>query len=318
MTGNVTDSNGRPWGWQITFFRQGLIPPREAESLSSAFLVRDVKFAHAAVSDLNGQRHFHHQTFARGAFGEAGFGDPSEGDPRLVWVEDWQLDRIGDHQLRVRASGPDFSFELELVAEKPPVFHGADGVSSKGDAPGRASHYFSLTRLRTTGTLTADGRSHEVQGWSWYDREWFTHQLTEGQTGWDWFSIQLEDQTELMLFRIRAQEGSDEAVFAGTYVDAGGASKPVETFSLTETAHWTSPETDGRYPVAWRLEIPGLDLVLDAKTNLPHQEMGGPTLVYWEGAMEFQGYRGDSPVVGRGYLEMTGYAGALRGLSAED
>jgi predicted secreted hydrolase len=193
------------------------------------------------------------------------------------------------------------------------VIHGYDGVSQKAEGAGRASHYFSQTRLVTTGTITLQGRQFAVSGLSWMDHEFFTHQLGADQTGWDWFSIQLEDKTELMLFTLRRKDGTIDPYSAGTYVDAAGKASHLRAndFSLTPSgATWKSPQTGATYPLAWNVAVPKLAIVLFATTRLPQQELTAASTFaprYWEGAMEFSGKRGSTKINGTGYLEMTGY-----------
>src|SRR5258705_281779 len=170
--------------------------------------------------------------------------------------------------------------------------------------PGKAGH---------SGKIELKGKQYAVSGLSWMDHEFFTHQLDAEQAGWDWFSIQLEDKTELMLFEIRRKDGTIDPYSAGTYVDASGKSNHLRSqdFSLQRhSAEWTSPITGASYPIQWNVTVPKFGIFLDARTKLPQQELTGGTKLapaYWEGAMEFSGKRGSAPLHGSGYLEMTGY-----------
>ena len=207
-----------------------------------------------------------------------------------------------------------FSFDLSLRSEKPPAIHGQNGVSQKAEGVGRASHYISFTRLITDGAITMDGRRYAVEGLSWMDHEFFTHQLEPNQSGWDWFSLQFDDGSEMMLFRLRRKDGAMDRYSAGTYVDPRGRTThlSVNDFTLAPGKIWTSPLTTGRYPIEWSIRVPSLGLELALNTRLPQQELTGKTRAaptYWEGAIECSGAKNGRPVKAVGYLEMTGYAG---------
>jgi len=210
--------------------------------------------------------------------------------------------------------------ELELEARKAPVFHGKDGVSRKAAGDGRASHYYSFTRLESEGTLVLGGETIPVRGWSWFDQEWATNQLTEEQTGWDWLSLQFADGTELMIFQIRLREGGRDSFSHGTWIGADGRSVPVnnEDFELVPGRVWRSKATGGAYPVEWRVRIPKLDLEIEVAAAIDGQELDLQPISYWEGSVRAKGRRGAQAMTGRGYLEMTGYAGGLVGLQAPD
>ncbi|MDX2080855.1 MAG: lipocalin-like domain-containing protein [Terrimicrobiaceae bacterium] len=311
FTGNLADADARDFGYQLTFFRQGVIPPggRVAEG---EFGRRDVKFAHFAVSNLGGGKFHHFQRLVRGSFGEAGF---DEG-PRLAWIRDWECRLVGPHDFDLVAREGEVKVDLRLRSEKPPVFHGRDGVSQKGAGEGRASHYYSLTRLATTGTIEIGGRVHEVRGWSWFDHEWATNQLTADQKGWDWFSLQFEDGTDLMLFQIRTRSGGRDPFSSGTFVAKDGSSRKIDndSFHLEPVRWWTSPKTGGRYPVGWTLRIPSLNLDVRIESRLDTQELAADPVIYWEGSVSAEGTRYGQPIWARGYLEMTGYAGEVQGM----
>ncbi|HET9804194.1 MAG TPA: lipocalin-like domain-containing protein [Candidatus Acidoferrum sp.] len=305
-TGNVATPGGRHFGFELTFFRQAV--SRE-ESNRGAWDVQNLYLAHLALSDLDGGHFYHSERINRAGPGIAGV-NPQEGK---VWNGNWSASWNSDGVQTLSAQNDDFQFSFSLKPEKPPVIHGENGVSQKASGPGRASHYFSQTRLATTGFITLKGARFEVSGLSWMDHEFFTHQLSSEQAGWDWFSIQMEDKTELMLFILRRKDGSIDPFSAATYVDASGKSAHLRAsdFSLQPGgSRWTSPVTRAVYPIEWRVSVPQLSLSLVAKTKLPQQELTGKTKFspnYWEGAMEFSGMRKNAPIHGAGYLEMTGY-----------
>jgi predicted secreted hydrolase len=175
----------------------------------------------------------------------------------------------------------------------------------------------SLTRLLTSGSITLDGKPYQVEGLAWMDHEFFSHSLESNQSGWDWFSLQFNDGTELMLYRLRRKDGTVEPYSSGTFIDANGRAYflSLNEFQLQPGKLWSSPETKARYPIEWTIRVPGLSLECTVSTRLPAQELTdktGASPTYWEGAVEAQGTRGGAPIKGAGYLEMTGYAGAVR------
>jgi predicted secreted hydrolase len=210
-----------------------------------------------------------------------------------------------------------FSLILQLHSEKPPVIHGENGVSQKAAGPGHASHYISLTHLKTSGTIFLNGETYQVSGLAWMDHEFFTNQLAANEAGWDWFSLQLADDTELMLFELRRKDGSIDPFSAGTFVDTQGKSHHLAhtDFTLTPLSDsWKSPVTSATYPVRWRISVPKLGIELEADTALKSQELTGQSKWipnYWEGAISLSGHKENSPLKGVGYLEMTGYDRAV-------
>lgn len=304
-TGNLKAADGRAFGFELTFFRQGV---SRDEKRNNPWEVKDFYLAHLALSDLDGGHFYHAERANRAGPGIAG---ASAGDGK-VWNGNWSASWKGGGQELI-AQSEDFKFQLALKSEKPPVIHGESGVSQKAEGAGRASHYFSQTRLATSGTIEIKGKEYAVSGLSWMDHEFFTRQLEAEQTGWDWFSIQLEDKTELMLFEIRRKDGTIDTHSAGTYVDASGRASHLRwgDFSLQpEGTKWKSPVSGASYPIQWKITVPKLEISLNARTKLAQQELNGKTKIapnYWEGAMEFSGARGNTPLRGCGYLEMTGY-----------
>lgn len=292
-TGNLKDSTGRRFGFELTFFRQAVSEKDRAPR--SPWDATDLYIAHLALSDISTGRFHHSERVNRAGPGLAGV-DATRG---LIWNGNW---RAGLTQ--IEALNEDFHLRLDLSTAKPPVVHGVNGVSPKAAGEGHASHYISFSRLESKGTLMLGGRTFELTGTAWMDHEFFTHQLGPEQAGWDWMSIQLEDRTELMLFRLRRKDGSLDPFSAGTYIDAAGRPRHlgIGDFSMKPTG-----ERWNNYPISWRVEVPSLGLRLDATTPMRNQELGGDspfTPKYWEGAMDFKGTKN-----GVGYLEMTGYAG---------
>lgn len=309
-TGNVTASNGHHFGFELTFFREGV--SREPGK-QGTWDIHDWYLAHLALSDLDGKVFYHTERANRAGPGIAGI-DDKQG---RIWNGNWHVTWQGNDQV-LEAVDERFLFSLTLHPEKPPVIHGENGVSQKAEGEGRASHYISLTRLKTGGSIQLKGKDYAVSGLAWMDHEFFTHQLEKNQVGWDWFSVQLTDDAELMLFRIRRNDGSVDPYSAGTYIDSDG--HPIhlrrEDFSLTPAEQtWTSPATGAVYPLHWRILVPKLEIELEATTALKSQELvGGSKVVpnYWEGAIDLKGRQGKLDVAGVGYLEMTGYDHAVQ------
>ena len=313
-TGNV-DADRRAFGYQLTFFRVGIDP--EWRRSASAWAPHDILFAHLALTDVAGRRFRFHETIARPALGMAG----ADAARYRVWIGDWSATLEADertHHLAAHAS--DFSLDLKLVPSKPPVVHGADGISHKSAVPGNASHYYSLTRLATTGKIGVGAESLAVAGTSWMDHEFSTSQLDSTQVGWDWFSLQLDSNEELMLYQLRRRDGSIEPLSSGTWIgnDGRGAFLARPAFAIEPTGRWESPASGATYPNRWKVRVPsrGLDLVVTPV--LDDQELRSTTtggVIYWEGAVRITGTRHGAAVTGRGYVELTGYTGRVPGLT---
>jgi predicted secreted hydrolase len=304
-TGNLTAKNGHRFGFELTFFRQGV--DRSAKQ-SETWDIHDLYLAHLALSDLDGGKFYHVERTNRSGPGLAGV----DAAQKKIWNGNWKVEWQGE-DMKLTALEERFTLELLMHPEKRPVTHGKNGVSQKAEGAGQASHYASYTRLRTTGSILEGTARNDVSGSAWMDHEFFTHQLDAGQVGWDWLSLQLNDNTELMLFHIRRKNGSIDPFSAGTYVDAAGHTIHLLTsdFTLTPAGEvWKSPITSAQYPVSWRVEVPQLGLFLDISTQLKAQELSGKTPSspnYWEGAIFIRGRLGKNDITGVGYLEMTGY-----------
>jgi predicted secreted hydrolase len=309
-TGNLKSTSGHRYGFELTFFRQAA---SRNPAQTAVWDVKDIYLTHLALSDLDGQTFYHAERMNRTGPGIAGVNTAGS----RIWNGNWQIQWEGSDQ-RLQAIDAKFQLHLTLHPEKPPVIHGENGVSQKSAGEGHASYYISLTRLAANGQLEVNGEQLAVSGLAWMDHEFFTHQLEPEQAGWDWLSLQLEDNTEVMLFHIRRKDGSIDPFSSGTYTDAQGKSTHLRTgdFTLQPLAEtWTSPATHANYPIAWKIVIPKLQLELEAHTSLPGQELTGKTNItptYWEGAVTLGGSRGKMPLDGVGYLEMTGYDGAVK------
>ncbi len=312
-TGNVTDGDDRRFGFQLTFFRSGLQPPdkrRQWPDPASAWRTDQIYLAHAAVSDISGGRHLQAERMARPVISLAG-ADQVAGMV-TIHVHGWQaVIAPGAHRLEADADA--FALTLDLTPDKPAVMHGDSGYSRKGQSPERASCYYSFTRLQASGTLTVDDTRHAVRGSAWMDHEFSTAPLQPGITGWDWFSLQLSDRTEIMIFLLRQPDGTLNPASGGTFVTVSGRTQTLrrDDVRIQPLSHWTSPHSGARYPVKWQVAIVPLALELIVSANLEDQEMRTPNstnVVYWEGSVQAKGTRNEKAIDGVGYVELTGYA----------
>jgi len=309
VTGNLAAASGRDFGFQFTIFRNALRP--DAPESPSDWATNQAYMGHFALTDVEAGRFHAFERFARGAVGLAG----AEGAPLRVWLEDWSLEATSPatFPLRLRAEGEGVSLSLELGEGKPTVLQGDGGLSQKGAEPGNASYYYSRTRMPTTGTVVVGGDTLTVNGLSWLDREWSTSALAEGQVGWDWFALQLDDGWDLMIYQLRRVDGTADPLSDGVLVDPDGLRVPLtwaEDVTMEPTGTWISPIDGTVYPSGWRITVPARGWDLSVVPRLEDQELD-VSFRYWEGAVAVQGTgEGARPVSGRGYVELTGYAGA--------
>ena len=310
-TGHLKARDGRTFGYQVTFFRRAAA--HAAARNPSRWALRHIYFAHFAVTDESGRRFRFSEKISRAGIGKAG----AQAGRLAVWIDDWGAE-AEEETHGIRASDGGMALRLRLAPEKPPVIHGAEGISRKGEAPGEASHYYSFSRMQTDGTLTLDGTTVPVTGESWMDHEFGSNQLGEAQIGWDWFSLQMADRTELMIYRIRRRDGSIDAASGGTWIRTDGSSIPLarEAIAVTALDHWRSPQSGALYPARWRISVPSLGLAVEVTPTIPDQELvtrASTQVTYWEGSVTVQGEREGRSVTGAGYAELTGYAAPLRG-----
>ena len=303
--GQLQDAEGRRYGYQLTFFRVG-IRPGPVSSQGSRWRVREVYLAHLAVTDVARQRFSYAEKVSRGNLGLAG----AETERYRVWIEDWSVAEEGEAQV-LSAGDRSLGLHLQAFPTNPPLIHGSDGISRKGAGTGQASHYYSLTRMATRGKIILNGRTVKVQGLSWMDHEFGSNQLQPGQIGWDWFSLNLGDQAELMLYQIREWNGQIGPYSSGTMVSKSRV-QPLsrDDFSIEVLRTWKSPRSRATYPAGWQIAIPRQNLILRLTPVLADQELitlKSTRVTYWEGLVTAEGtYRGQ-PVKGQGYVEMTGY-----------
>jgi len=315
LTGHLEslDEPGRRFGYQFTFFRVGLLP--EPPRLDSAWSARALVMGHAALTDLGRGEHRFSELLYREMPLLAGFGQ--FGDERIAWsrgpqgtAELWELRWNGAaFDLSMADARQRIALELSTQPSKPQIFQGPQGLSNKSGDGTASSLYYSFTRLETHGRIAIDGVEHRVRGESWMDKELSSRQMNEQQSGWDWFSVQLADGRELMLYQLRDLRGGVSHA-SGTLVgrDADVRYLAQGDWTLRATARWTSRESGIEYPCAWSIEIPSEQLSLRLEPALADQENRsqlGASPVYWEGAVIVRDAAGEP--AGRGYVELTGY-----------
>lgn len=308
-TGHAETDAGKRFGFELVFFKRrtdldkfGQVPLR--------LLGNPIYFAHFAVTDLQRKKfRYAHRKSANGWFDL-----PASASERHfhLRIGDWSLGEAhGAHHLRATI-GESVVFQAALKPKKNAVLNGIakDGVSFKDE--GEASRYFSYTRMELEGDITWGGETEHFRGTAWMDREFGTWTPTENQKGWDWFSVQLDDETELMCYQLRNGSNGVSPFSSGTLVDAGGDWTPLssEDFRIEPTGYWKSPRSGAVYPSGWRLRVPKSEIELTVTPVLEDQELdtrGTTMIVYWEGACEVAGTVKDRAVKGRAYVELVGY-----------
>ena len=328
-TGNLFTEEGRQFGYQFTIFRNQLSPsdadfarinqeepvlmnPEEEGARDSEWSTNQLYLAHFAISDVSKKDHVFDERYSRGTAGLAG----ASVDPYRIWLEDWEITQVKDSkasderfQMRIKAEMSNgTALDIVLNPQKPLVLQGEEGYDKKGGEDGNASYYISFTRMQTEGLLKKEGESLAVSGLSWMDHEWSTSALDSGQTGWDWFSIQLSNGYELMYYQIRNVDPDLAPQTTGSLVTPNGQKRDLDQgeVRLEVLEYWASPHTGARYPVQWTLAIPSEELEMDVTTVFDDQEMT-VSVQYYEGALQVSGKFRDEAIDGNGYIEMTGY-----------
>ena len=312
-TGNLRTDDGKAFGCQLTFFRFALTP--QMPERISHFATNQVYMGHFAITDAANDEYFCFERRSRGAGGLAG----ATGDPTYkVWLEDWSATEVEPGVMRLHVAStsdlieakPQIGLSLNLRQTRSPILHGDHGLSQKGSEPGNATYYY---RSGWTGNHRRDRNQRQngncQRDQPGMDHEFGTSFLGEGFVGWDWFSLQLEDGTTLMLYCLRRSDQScDPETFGGTlvYPDSRQLRLGTTDFTLTPSRQWTSPESGATYPSDWQITFPELKIVLQVEPLIPNQEFRA-SFTYWEGAVRVHGQIDGAAVNGRGYVELTGY-----------
>lgn len=299
FTGNLNADTGTALGYQLTLFRLGM--KSELVDDVSPWRSHQLYMGHLAVSDIENSKHYSEERFSRAAAGLAG----AQTIPLKVWLGPWSITATQEtlFPLRLNAESNNMAIDLTLLKpNKPIVLQGKQGLSQKSATVGNASYYYSYTRIPTQGNILIDDRKLSVKGNSWFDREWSSSALSADQQGWDWFSLQLNDQREIMFYQLRDKQGHAQRLSEGVLVDASGNTQKLnlENTQLKPVSNWHNAQGVS-YPVSWTLKIPehGIDLRVEAAFN--DQEMRH-SVHYWEGAVIVSGSHS-----GTGYLELSGY-----------
>ena len=310
-TGNLQTVEGRRFGYELTFFRRALTPQPESAAVGSDWRTSQVYLAHFALSDIETQDFYYQELLSRGAAGLAG----AQGEPVFeVWLKNWSVRQIGNDRYALSANTEDYGLKLELTDLKGQVLQGDRGYSQKGPEIGNASYYISQSRLETSGKLRIGENIWNVNGLSWMDHEFSASALSAGQIGWNWFAIQLDNGSELMLFALQREDGKADPFNAGTIIEPDGTTRMLSSadFQVEIRETWRSPHSGAEYPSEWVITIPNEEIQLSIKPLMPDQELN-TFITYWEGAVEIQGEWNGVPVNGFGYVELTGYAESMQG-----
>jgi len=288
-TGHLATKDGRQFGFEFVIFQglRGTLPPAYA--------------AHFAITDIAaGSFHYAERTatIATPPFGTV---------PFTLDLGGWKLTDSGA-DATINASMPGYQLSLKLHSVKPPALHNTVGYFDF--APGMGSYYYSRTRIKAGGSLSVAGKPLRVSGTAWMDHQWGN--FLTGSGGWDWFSIQLSDNQELMLWHSR--DPKNRVTYGeGTEVAPSGRTTAIRGtgFSITATGSWTSPHSGATYPSGWTVEVPSGRIHLTLTPVLKDQELMTPKstgVTYWEGDVAIKGTIRGQPVSGQGYVELTGYA----------
>ena len=306
-TGHLRTESGRRYGFEVTFFRVGV--ETRAEVRATSWDLAEILPAHFAITDVQEKSFRYYEKLNRGSKFTA-----AAAEGRLdVFNESWRATTNPDGSWRLVAKDGKDALDLTLRARKAPAIHGENGVSVKAPVAGYASHYYSMTRMEASGTINGQ----RATGPAWMDHEFGSSALRENQQGWDWFSVQLDNDAELMLYIIRKSDGTPDVTSSGSLVTSDGRVIHIrrEQMRVTALAKWKSPKSGATYPVAWRLELPAFNVSLTVRPVMNEQELithGSTNITYWEGACDVSGTFGGTPVRGEAYVEMTGYDKAFR------
>ncbi len=318
-SGHLYVQEKKSYGYQLTFFRTGLT--RDTKDHKSKWTIQDLYFAHLAITDESKGKFQYLEKISRGSLGEAGaLPFQKDGKNFRIWIENWFVEGKGPSMQQHFLKGGDrnFGIELTLTPEKNPVIHGQNGISQKAEGEGYASHYYSSPRLKTEGKIFLQNKEIPVQGISWMDHEFGSSQLREYQVGWDWFSIQLDNRTELMFYQIRHKDGKMDPYSSGTLIFPDGTYQHLlkKEFQIEALDRWKSSKTGAVYPSKWKITVPARQIELTLSPTVRDQELitkESTRVIYWEGSVKVDGRYQDGPVKGVGYVELTGYAESLSG-----
>ncbi|HZZ64708.1 MAG TPA: lipocalin-like domain-containing protein [Candidatus Baltobacteraceae bacterium] len=314
FTGHLRARDGHRFGYEVTFFRFGLFPhSQQLKPGESRWRSAQLYPAHFALTDETARTFVFDEKLARDALGQGAASERALD----VHVGQWRLTAAKGAlmpAMRLVANNESAGVRLLQTPQKPPAIHGRGGISRKGPCASCASHYYSFTRLSSSGTVFAGARTYRVNGISWMDHEYGSDELTSEQAGWDWFSLQLDDGREVMLYRLRRRDGGVSNESSGSLIARGGAVRylALRAFDIRTLGWWQSPHTNARYPAQWKVRVAGIASALLITPTIADQELVDPrgALTYWEGSVSVKDAQTQRPL-GVGYVELTGYAQPL-------
>jgi predicted secreted hydrolase len=306
-TGHLTGDSGRKYGFELTFFRVGVNAsdtPRQTN-----WDLRNLSLAHFAITDAGAKKFRYYEKLNR----SSPFTAAAAAGRLDVFNEAWRASTTSDGAWRISAAQDGDAIDLVLRSRKQPAVHGENGVSVKAEGVGYASHYYSMTRLEVSGSVTTkDRKAEHCSGLAWMDHEFGSSALRENQQGWDWFAIQLDNDAELMLYQIRRSDGTADVTSSGSLITPDG-----DVIHLTRDqivvrplGRWKSPNSGATYPMRWSIAVPSLRITLRLDPVIENQELltrSSTRVTYWEGAVGVTGSFENVSVDGQGYVEMTGY-----------
>tara|TARA_B110000014_G_C20110818_1_gene585120 strand:- start:829 stop:1914 length:1086 start_codon:yes stop_codon:yes gene_type:complete len=298
FTGNLKDKNQQEFGYQFTIFRF----KNDEDNSNSLWSASDIYLGHLAITDIANSEYLHKEIYFRKSdLGLAG----SDKDNNKIWISNWMLEFDGN-DVHLSARQDEIILDLTLKSRSIPILHGKQGYSKKGADPSNASYYYSITDYETTGKISIDKTVYEVTGNSWYDHEWSSGVLPENVIGWDWFSINLNEGSQLMIYQLRNINDVATPYSAGTFIDENNKviNLNQDQFQLRPIKYWESESTKINYPLEWEIKIPELGINLLTVPKINKQEFNG-SIIYWEGAIDVANSSNDS--LGEGYMELTGY-----------
>lgn len=315
FTGHLQDEFNHLFGFQWTVFRVSLprFQPSNLTSPSNNFVSRwrskNLYFAHFAVSDLENKKFYYSDQSGRdGEINLAG----SSAETFKVWLPGFQGE-LKENQLILQAKDSEKLIDLKMLLPESVLLQGEGGYSPKSKEKGKASYYYSIPNLSVKGILQIQKKQFQVSGKAWMDHEFGSNQLSESQSGWDWFGIPLQNRSALMIYRLRDKKDRSKVFILGTYLNEKGERYPLQSnqIQLTYSNFWKSKKTKGEYPLSWEIRIPDHQIFLKAKADFEDQELiteQTTQVIYWEGSISVEGRVGEEAVSSKGYLEMTGYA----------
>ena len=311
-TGHLRTDNGHRYGFEVTFFRVGVwgtgnpaCPGRQDCLPSSRWDLHNLALAHFAITDIDRQQFRYAEKLNR----ESPFTASSSAEVLDVFNEGWSATTMPDGAWHITAFNGGDSVDLVMRSRKAPAIHGENGVSVKAEGVGYASHYYSMTRLDVTGSVNRQS----CRGLAWMDHEFGSAKLRENQQGWDWFSIQFDNDSELMLYQIRRSDGTPDVTSSGSLVTSDGTVIHIrqDQMRIEPAGRWHSSRSGATYPMGWRVSVPAFGIAVTLNPAMRNQELvtrASTNVTYWEGAVDVSGSFGNVVVSGAGYVEMTGYA----------